>query len=209
VSLRVAFALVAGAYLLGSISWSVVLVRMLHGKDVRTLGSGNPGASNVLRMVGKGAGAAVLALDAGKGVAAVLVPRSLEAPAVVVSAAAVAVVVGHVYPVFFGFRGGKGVATAAGSLGALAPVAMALGLVLFLVIVARTRYVSIGSMVTAACFPLLVMLGKALGWTEHGGRWLALASGIVALLILVRHRDNLARLRLGREPRLDRPAGEP
>lgn len=208
-SLRLALALVTGAYLLGSISWSVVLVRWLRGRDVRTLGSGNPGASNVLRVVGKGAGAAVLALDAGKGVAAVLVPRSLEAPAVVVSAAAVAVVVGHIYPVFFGFRGGKGVATAAGSLGALAPVAMALGLVLFLILVASTRYVSVGSMVTAACFPLLVVLGKALGWTEHGGRWLVLASGIIALLILVRHRGNFSRLRLGREPRVDQPVGEP
>lgn len=208
-SLRVAVLLVAGAYLLGSISWSVVLVWLLRGQDVRTLGSGNAGATNVLRTAGKGAGAAVLALDVGKGVAAVLVPRSLEAPPVVVSAAAVAVVLGHVYPVFFGFRGGKGVATAAGALGALAPVAMALGLIVFLAVVAWKGYVSVGSMVTTACFPLLVVLGKALGWSEHGGRWLVLAAGIIALVVLLRHRGNVARLRLGQEPRLGRPEGEP
>jgi glycerol-3-phosphate acyltransferase PlsY len=209
VSLRLAVALVAGAYLLGSISWSVVLVRRLRGKDVRTLGSGNAGATNVLRTAGKGAGAAVLVLDVGKGLAAVLVPRSLEAPPVVVSAAAVAVVLGHIYPIFFGFRGGKGVATAGGALGALAPVAMALGLVVFFAVVASTRYISLGSMVTAVCFPLLVVLGHSLGWSEHGGRWLVLASGAIALLILARHRSNVARLRLGTEPRLGTAGAEP
>ena len=155
----------AGAYLLGSVSWSVVIVKLLQGLDVRTMGSGNAGATNVLRAAGKKAGVAVLALDVVKGITAVAVPRALDAPPAVVSGAAVAVVVGHVFPVFFGFRGGKGVATAAGALGTLAPPAMALGLVVFLVVVAWKRYVSLGSIVTAGALPApgLVSTGSAGG----------------------------------------------
>lgn len=189
--------LVAGAYLLGSVSWSVVIVKLLQGLDVRTVGSGNAGATNVLRAAGKKAGAAVLALDVAKGITAVAVPRALDAPPAVVSGAAVAVVVGHVFPVFFGFRGGKGVATALGALGTLAPSAMALGLVVFLAVVAWKRYVSLGSVVTAALFPLLA-------WITDRGRdpWLLLASGAIAVLIVTKHSRNLQRLRRGTEPQL-------
>lgn len=187
--------LVAGAYLLGSISWSVVIVKLLQGMDVRTFGSGNAGATNVLRAAGKKAGIAVLALDVAKGITAVAVPRALDAPAAVVSGAAVAVVVGHVFPVFFGFRGGKGVATALGSLGTLAPPAMVLGIVVFLIVVAWKRYVSLGSIVTAALFPPLV-------WLTGGGPWLLVASGAIAILIVTKHSRNLQRLRKGTEPRL-------
>ena len=187
--------LVAGAYLLGSVSWSVVIVKLLQGLDVRTVGSGNAGATNVLRAAGKKAGAAVLALDVAKGITAVAVPRVLDAPPAVVSGAAVAVVVGHVFPVFFGFRGGKGVATALGSLGTLAPAAMALGLVVFLAVVAWKRYVSLGSIVTAALFPLLV-------WVTYREPWLLLASGAIAALIVIKHSRNLQRLRRGTEPQL-------
>jgi glycerol-3-phosphate acyltransferase PlsY len=194
--------LVAGAYLLGSVSWSVVIVKLLQGLDVRTVGSGNAGATNVLRAAGKKAGAAVLALDVAKGVTAVAVPRALDAPPAVVSGAAVAVVVGHVFPVFFGFRGGKGVATALGALGTLAPSAMALGLVVFLAVVAWKRYVSLGSIVTAALFPLLVWITLRLRWSQSGGPWLLLASGAIAILIVTKHSRNLQRLRRGTEPRL-------
>lgn len=187
--------LVAGAYLLGSVSWSVVIVKLLQGLDVRTVGSGNAGATNALRAAGKKAGAAVLVLDVAKGITAVAVPRALDASPAVVSGAAVAVVVGHVFPVFFGFRGGKGVATALGALGTLAPSAMALGMVVFLAVVAWKRYVSLGSIVTAAIFPLLV-------WITYRGPWLLLASGAIAILIITRHSRNLQRLRRGTEPRL-------
>ena len=187
--------LVAGAYLLGSVSWSVVIVKLLQGLDVRTVGSGNAGATNVLRAAGKKAGAAVLVLDVAKGVTAVAVPRALDAPPAVVSGAAVAVVVGHIFPVFFGFRGGKGVATALGSLGTLAPSAMALGLVVFLAVVAWKRYVSLGSVVTAAIFPFLV-------WMTYREPWLMVASGAIAILIVTKHSRNLQRLRKGTEPRL-------
>ena len=197
-----AIALVAGAYLLGSVSFSVVVVKVMQGLDVRTVGSGNAGATNVMRAAGKKAGVAVLALDVIKGMTAVAVPRALDAPAAGVGSAAVAVVLGHVFPIFFGFRGGKGVATSAGALGMLAPAAMAAGLAVFLLVVLWKRYVSLGSIVTAVLFPLLAGLGARLGWPEYGGPWLVLASSAIALLIVIKHRNNLRRLRAGTEPRL-------
>jgi acyl phosphate:glycerol-3-phosphate acyltransferase len=207
-----AAALVAGAYLLGSVSFSVVVVRLLQGLDVRTVGSGNAGATNVLRAAGRKAGAMVLALDVAKGVTAVAVPRALDAPPSIVGGAAVAVVLGHVFPVFFGFRGGKGVATSAGALGTLAPTAMALGLVVFIILVAWKRYVSLGSIVTAALVPLLIGIGMRLGWVRSEGTWLLLPSTAIALIVIAGHGKNLRRLRRGTEPRLGErriePAGE-
>jgi glycerol-3-phosphate acyltransferase PlsY len=204
-----ALALVAGAYLLGSVSFSVVLVKVLRGLDVRTVGSGNAGATNAMRAAGKKAGAAVLVLDVLKGMTAVAVPRALDAPSAVIGGAAVAVVLGHVFPVFFGFRGGKGVATSAGALGTLAPAAMAAGLAVFVLVVFWKRYVSLGSMVTAMAFPFLAGLGALLGWKEHGGPWLVLASTAIALLILIKHQNNLRRLRQGTEPRLGERRSRP
>jgi glycerol-3-phosphate acyltransferase PlsY len=202
VSTGLSVALVVGAYLLGSISWSVLLVRLLQGMDVRSVGSGNAGATNVMRAAGKKAGAAVLLLDVGKGIAAVAVPRSLDAPPVVVGGAAVAVVLGHVFPAFFGFRGGKGVATSAGALGTLSPVALALGLLVFVALVTWKRYVSLGSIVTAALFPVLAWVSHRQGWTEHGGGWTILAGALIALLVVIKHQGNLRRLWRGTEPRL-------
>jgi len=197
-----AAAVVAGAYLLGSVSFSVLIVRLLQGLDVRTVGSGNAGATNVLRAAGRKAGVIVLALDVAKGVTAVAVPRALDASPSLVGGAAVAVVLGHVFPVFFGFRGGKGVATSAGALGTLAPAAMALGLVVFVLVVAWKRYVSLGSIVTAALLPLLVILCQRLGWVKGGGPWLVVPASAIALIIISRHARNLRRLRQGTEPRL-------
>jgi glycerol-3-phosphate acyltransferase PlsY len=204
-----AAALVAGAYLLGSVSFSVVVVRLIQGLDVRTVGSGNAGATNVLRAAGRRAGALVLALDVGKGITAVAVPRALDAPPSVVGGAAVAVVVGHVFPVFFGFRGGKGVATAAGALGLLTPAAVALGLAVFVAVVAWKRYVSLGSVVGAAAFPLLVALSLRLGWLPSGDTWLLLPSTAVALIVIGRHATNLRRLWQGTELRLGERRREP
>lgn len=197
-----AVAIVAGAYLLGSVSFSVVLVKLIQGLDVRTMGSGNAGATNAMRVAGKKAGAAVLALDVIKGVTAVAVPRALDAPPAVVSGAAFAVVLGHVFPVFFGFRGGKGVATSAGALGMLAPVPMAVGLLVFAAVVLWKRYVSLGSIVTATILPLLIALAGLLGWAEYGGPWLVLSSAAIALIVVFKHGKNLRRLRAGTEPRV-------
>jgi glycerol-3-phosphate acyltransferase PlsY len=198
-----ALALVLGAYLLGSVSFSVLIVRVLQGLDVRTVGSGNAGATNVLRAAGKRPALLALILDIAKGVAAVLVPRTLGAEPAVVGAAAVAVVLGHVFPLFFGLRGGKGVATAAGALGAMSPWAMALGLAVFCLVVLWKRYVSLGSVVTAATFPLWIYLVHRLGLGgDFGGGWLMLAASAIALLVVSKHTSNLKRLWAGRELRL-------
>lgn len=200
-----AFALVLGAYLLGSVSPSVLIVRLLQGLDVRTVGSGNAGATNVLRAAGKGPALLALALDIAKGVAAVVAARLLAAPPAVVGAAAVAVVLGHVFPVFFGLRGGKGVATAAGALGALSPLAMLMGLAVFFAVVTWKRYVSLASVVTAATFPVWIYLAHRLGLGGAGGGWLMLAAAAIALLVVLKHIPNLRRLLAGRELRLGRP----
>jgi glycerol-3-phosphate acyltransferase PlsY len=200
--------LVIGAYLLGSVSFSYLIVKAKEGKDVRTVGSGNAGATNVLRASGKGPAILVLLLDVAKGIVAVAVPRALEAPPGVVGAAAVAVVLGHVFPVFLGFRGGKGVATSAGALGALAPAAMLFTLLVFVALVYWKRFVSLGSMAAAAAFPLIAWTGQRLGWVRNRDPWLIAASAAIALIIIVKHRTNLRRLLQGSEPRLgERRAG--
>jgi acyl phosphate:glycerol-3-phosphate acyltransferase len=193
---------VIGAYLLGSISFSYLIVKIVEGKDVRTVGSGNAGATNVLRASGRKAAAAVLVLDVAKGVLAVVVARAVSAPASVVGAAAVAVVLGHVFPIFLGFRGGKGVATSAGAIGALAPAAMFFTLIVFVAVVGWKRYVSLGSMVAAAVFPLFAWICQRLGWVRHEDSWLIAGSAAIALVVIGKHHTNLRRLRQGSEPRL-------
>ena len=195
-------AIVAGAYLLGSIPWSYLIVKLAKGRDVRTVGSGNAGATNVMRAAGKPAGAAALLLDCGKGIAAVAAARALGASSAVVGAAATAVVIGHIYPVFLGFRGGKGVATASGALGALEPAVLAAVMVLFVLVVAWKRIISLGSITAAAAFPLLLLGAARLGWVRPPGAGPVAASFVIAALILVRHAANLDRVRRGVEPRL-------
>ncbi|HYU31665.1 MAG TPA: glycerol-3-phosphate 1-O-acyltransferase PlsY [Thermoanaerobaculia bacterium] len=194
-------ALVAAAYLLGSVSFSFLIVKIKEGKDVRRVGSGNAGATNVMRASGLGAAVLALLLDLGKGMAAVLGTRLLDAPPPVVGGAAFAVVLGHVFPLFLGFRGGKGVATAAGALGALEPMAMLATLAVFISVVVWKRYVSLGSVVAALVFPLLAWAGDRLGWVVSDPS-VVVASAAIAMLVLFRHRSNLARLRRGAEPRL-------
>jgi acyl phosphate:glycerol-3-phosphate acyltransferase len=206
VSPAAAVALVAGSYLLGSISFSYLIVRALRGQDVRAVGSGNAGATNVLRAAGKLPGIATLLLDIAKGAAAVAVARALDAPPAVVGLCAVAVVLGHVFPLFLGFRGGKGVATAGGAMLALAPLAMAPTFLLLVAVVAWSRYVSLGSVAASLAFPLFLALGRAAGWIEADG-WLLAAAAAIAALIVWKHRPNLARLRAGSERRLGEGRG--
>ncbi len=195
-------AIAASAYLLGSIPFSYLIVKFAKGRDVRTVGSGNAGATNVMRAAGKAAGVVALLLDCGKGVTAVAAARGMGAAPWVVGAAAAAVVAGHVFPVFLGFRGGKGVATAAGALGALEPAVMAACLVLFVLVVAWKRIISLGSMVAASAFPLLLLAGARLGWLRPLGAWPVAAAFAIVALIVVRHAANIERLRQGIEPRL-------
>jgi glycerol-3-phosphate acyltransferase PlsY len=195
--------LLVAAYLLGAVPFSYLLVRWKTGLDVRRVGSGNVGATNAMRAAGRGTGAVALALDVAKGAAPVLGGRALEAPAVVLAALAAGAVLGHMYSPFLRFTGGKGVATAAGALGALAPLPLLLAMFAFVAMVAWKRYVSLGSIVAVALFPLLVLLvGVARGVDPRGELPFLLASTLVPLLIVWKHRGNLQRLRAGTERRL-------
>lgn len=195
------------AYLLGSIPFSFLIVKLVARKDVRSVGSGNVGATNAARTAGKAVGAAALVLDVAKGLAAVLIARWLGAPPALLGAAAVAAILGHCFPVWLGFRGGKGVATSAGAMGALAPPATVLTLIVCLGVIAWKRYMSLGSVAAAAGFPLLVWTTQRLGWQERDPG-LLLCAVLIGLIIIVQHRSNLKRLRQGIEPRLgERRAG--
>ena len=180
--------LVGVAYLLGSVSFAVFLVRRATGKDIRTEGSGNAGATNVLRSHGKALALAVAALDVGKGAAAVLLVRLVTADPRYTAAAAFAAVLGHVFPVFYGFRGGKGVATAVGAFLALAPLATLVCVAVFVVVVAVTRYVSLGSMLA------IVLLPPVAGGIFHARPPIVAAAAATAVLVVLKHRENLKRL---------------
>ncbi len=190
------------SYLLGSIPFGYLLVRLFHDRDIRETGSGNIGATNVAR-TSRALGAATLLLDALKGFAAAALARHFhpDATALFVAAAALFAIVGHMFPIWLGFRGGKGVATALGSFLCVAPKSVLVMLVIFVILVAAFRYISLGSVVAAFCFPFLV-------WQmEHPGRnpmWLIT---IACALVIFRHHENIGRLLRGSENplRLGRP----
>jgi glycerol-3-phosphate acyltransferase PlsY len=186
------------AYLLGSIPFGYLIVRKKEGADIRETGSGGTGATNVSRRAGKAAGIFTLVLDALKGAVAVewarvLVGGSLTAQWIV-AAAAIAVVVGHIFPVWLGFRGGKGVATGVGVFLMLAPIALLCAGVLFVAIVFFTRYVSLGSIVAAASIPLFVWFQSVFVTPIADLRPLLTAAIVGALLIIFAHRGNISRL---------------
>ena len=179
------------AYLIGSIPFGYLIVRGKIGADIRETGSGGTGATNVSRRAGKAAGIFTLLLDALKGSAAVFIAELTHSDWII-AAAAIAVLVGHIFPVWLGFRGGKGVATGAGVFLVLAPVALLCAGVLFLAIVFFTRYVSLGSIVAAATIPLFV-------WLQSDSHPLLIAAIAGALLIAFAHRGNIGRLAHGTE----------
>lgn len=183
-----------GGYLLGSLPFSAWIAR-LHGVDLRQVGSGNYGATNVARALGKGWGALALGLDATKGAAAVALGRELGLDGWALLAVGFSGILGHVASVFLGFRGGKGVATSLGVFLALEPTATAVAFVTFLGVVVLTRYISLGSMVGG--FALVGTLAVTRGWEEPTTRF-----ALVAWVLLVwRHRANIGRLMRGTESR--------
>jgi glycerol-3-phosphate acyltransferase PlsY len=192
------------AFVLGSIPFSFLLARLVGGVDIRRVGSGNVGATNVARALGLGTGLVALGLDAAKGVAAVLLARSLLAPGGPSPAgealAGLSAILGHNFTPFLRFRGGKGVATGAGVFGVLAPWALLAAVLVFLITVAVSRMVSLGSVVAAAVLPIAVHL-------LEGGRGATLAAGAVAILVIARHRANLWRIARGTERRLGEKSG--
>lgn len=186
--------LLAAAYLIGGIPFGYVLVRLTTGRDVRTGGSGNIGATNVLRTTGRAAAVATLVLDIAKGFFAVwLMARFTDNSPLWTSAAALAVMFGHAFPVFLKFKGGKAVASFIGAFMYLAPVPLACVLVLFVIVVAATRYISLGSILAAALFPFGV-------WFILHPEWpVVAAAAIAAAFIIWRHRANIGRIRAGTE----------
>jgi len=192
----------ASSYLLGSIPFGYLLVLIFHGEDVRKSGSGNIGATNVSRRSPL-LGALTLVLDAGKGFAAVQLAATLSSlpqqPLYVqraMAAAALFAMVGHMFPLWLGFRGGKGVATALGAFLRLAPAAVGVAVIIFAVVVLISRRISLGSIVTAALFPSTVWMVKL----SRDPGVLALI-GISSLLIIAKHSQNIHRLLTGQEPR--------
>ena len=190
------------AYLIGSIPFGYLIVRTKEGGDIRQTGSGGTGATNVSRRAGKAAGVLTLLLDAAKGAAAVLIAQNVSGTDWVKAAAAIAVIVGHIFPVWLGFRGGKGVATGVGVFLVLAPVALLCAGVIFVSIVFFTRYVSLGSIMAAALIPLLVWLQNVFVEPVADLRPLLTAAVVGALLIIVAHRGNIERLARGTESQL-------
>lgn len=181
-------------YLTGSVPFAYLLARRA-GIDVRKAGSGNVGAANVLRTTGAWRGVVVMALDAAKGVAAVAIAYWLSGSAALAALTGAAAVVGHVYPVWLKFHGGKGVAVAAGVFTMLSPAATAVAAGLFLITVLITRYVSAGSIAASLALPPAI-------WLTGEPRAEVWAAAGTAALILFRHRGNLRRLRSGTERRM-------
>jgi glycerol-3-phosphate acyltransferase PlsY len=183
----------AAAYLLGSIPFSYLVARR-KGIDVRTVGSGNVGATNVMRSAGRAAGLTAFALDFLKGSLATWLALRLAGPTVAAAAAVIAVV-GHMYPVWLSFKGGKGVATGAGAFLPILPVAAVTGLVTFGVVAWLTRYASVGSIAGTTALPVVALLMRAPIPSTA-------AAAVSAALIVWKHRENVRRIVAGTERRM-------
>lgn len=187
------------AYLLGSIPFGILMAMLFGGADVRKSGSGNIGATNVARVVGPLAGVLTLLLDAAKGWFAVwLAARWTHGEALAMVLAGLFAMLGHCFPVWLRFRGGKGVATAAGVFLALCPTAMLAAFIIFMLVVGFWRFVSLGSIAAAAALPLLIYLL----WAPHFAppQSVTIVSLAIAVLVIYQHRGNIGRLARGEEP---------
>ena len=195
------------AYLIGSVNFSVILSKKMAGFDVREKGSGNAGTTNMLRSVGKKAAALTLICDVLKGVVAILIAMfigwafKIENQSLLVQIAGIAVVLGHTFPIFFGFKGGKGVAT---SLGILIMSNWQIGLICLVfgvLLIALTRMVSVGSCAAAVLFPVLTLFITDNYIVSQGSGYL-IYSIILAVIVLFNHRSNIKRIMTGKENRI-------
>ena len=202
-------AILVGSYLLGSIPFGYLAGRLV-GIDIRQAGSGNVGATNVVRVLGKGHGYPVFALDVLKGFGAVKIsmlmapgpPPGWNSPEIFGILAAISSILGHLYPPWLKFKGGKGVATSAGALLALTPVATLTGVVIWIIVFWLTRYVSLASIVAAVVLPIVILVFNS--QDQNKGKPLFYSSVCVAAVVIWRHRSNLSRLMRGTEPRFTR-----
>lgn len=189
-------ALLIVAYLLGAIPFALLLTRWNTGVDVRRVGSGNPGAANVWRSIGPALGLSVLVLDCAKGAAAVMIARAAGLDRESQALAGLAVVLGHVFPPWLRFHGGKGVAAAAGAFLVVSPIALGIAFAVFAIAVGLTRYVSLGSILGAIALVVSMVV-------RHEPAGVIGATAVVALIIILRHRENITRLRRGTELHVD------
>ena len=195
--------LAPAGYLLGSIPFGYLIVRATKDADVRASGSGNIGATNVNRVAGAGAGLVTLLLDVAKGYAAVWLAERVSGGDVSwMALGGVAAVVGHMFPVWLGFRGGKGVATALGVFVPLCWMAVAAAAVVWALVASIWRYVSLASVVAAALLPVCMYLLYAPGTHHAPPLSVSCSTAIVSILIIVKHRENIRRLLAGTENRL-------
>jgi len=183
---------IIAAYLIGAIPCGVLLTRLTGGEDIRTVGSGNIGATNVYRTAGRKLGILTLVGDALKGLLPVLVAQLAGLDSTTVAMIAVAAFLGHCFPIYLGFKGGKGVATALGIFLILSPQAVLLAVLLFALLLWKWRYVSLGSVSAAGVMPPLVLL-------LTGSTQLFAATLVIAALVIWRHRENIQRLLTGSE----------
>jgi glycerol-3-phosphate acyltransferase PlsY len=186
-------------YGMGSLPIGYLVASRFKGIDLRRVGSGNVGAANVYRSAGLALAMLVVLVDVLKGAGGVLFGARMSSGSVAPVAAGVAAIIGHVYPVWLRFHGGKGVATACGVFWTLAPAATAIAATLFVVVVGGTRYVSLGSVIATAALP-------PLAWMTNEPILVVAGAGVAALLIIQRHRGNLVRLHAGTERRLGQKA---
>ncbi len=192
------------AYLLGSIPFGHLIVKLKTGQDVRASGSGATGATNVLRTAGKTLGILTFALDIVKGVVAVLLARWLTGvgggdTTWIVAGAAILAILGHIFPVWLGFKAGKGVATGLGVFLAVAPVAALCAFAIFILIVAKTRYISLGSIVSTVVMIPLILLWNGWVWPNLYLPQMLVAITVVAAVIVFKHSENIKRLMSGTE----------
>jgi glycerol-3-phosphate acyltransferase PlsY len=191
---------VVGGYLVGSLSFAVIVSRMMGLNDPRTYGSKNPGATNVLRSGNKKAAVLTLLFDAFKGWLPVWAVVILGGDPSAAALAGLAAFVGHLYPVFFRFQGGKGVATALGVVLGVNPLLALATVLTFAIVVYFSRFVSLASMVAAVFAPVYMVFGHGVAWQAQGAQVLSLS--IMALLLVWRHRENINRLFAGTESKV-------
>ena len=203
----VQYAAVLGiSYLLGSVPWGYILLKMRMGVDIRQYGSGRTGMSNVLRTGGGKVAALVLLLDVSKGVLPVFLARTIIGTSEADVAAALLALIGHNWPVFLGFRGGRGIATGAGALTILAPISAAAGFVVFVSATFASRYVSLGSITGVVAASLAMLVLDLLGYSPTPYTLYGFLGGGI---IIWQHRDNIRRIREGNERRLGHPSTGP
>ena len=208
------FILIIAAYLIGSIPFSYLVVKLVAGADIRAHGSRNVGATNVARNFGKVPGIVALLLDIAKGYAAVALARwivarpdwpyfadaahtsPLYSMSLWIASAGLIAVLAHMYPLWLKFHGGKGVATASGAFLALDPVVIAAGVLVFLIVILATRFVSLASILSAASIPIF------LRFLVHAPFWTIIISTLISLAIIIKHHSNIARLAQGTERRI-------